>query len=118
MSTEVSIDTGPVILSGNLEIPDAAGGVVLFAHGRRSSRVNPPNRYADGAIREDAGEITTLNTAKGHTARRIDHVFGAPGESTTLVPGAGRLILDEPVDGVWGSDHFGVLVELQPTPLP
>lgn len=101
---EATRGDGPVVLAGDL-----------------NARVGDPelrtlrDRFTDayGAVHEDAEEITTLNTAKGHTPRRIDHIFVAPGKTTTLVPEAARLVLDEPVDGVWGSDHFGVLVRLE-----
>jgi endonuclease/exonuclease/phosphatase family metal-dependent hydrolase len=100
--------TGPTVLAGDF-----------------NARVSAPElralsgRFTDtyGALHPNADSITTLNTAKGHTPRRIDHVFVAPGAGQTLVPVTARLVLDEPVDGVWGTDHFGVLVELQPTPL-
>jgi putative phosphoribosyl transferase len=59
MSAEVSIRTGPVTLSGTLEVPDDAGGIVLFAHGSGSSRFSPRNRYVAGVIR-DAGIGTLL----------------------------------------------------------
>lgn len=38
---------------------------------------------------------------------RIDYVFTAGGRVT-----AARLVADRPVDGVWLSDHFGVLADL------
>lgn len=95
---------GPVVLTGDFNA--RVGDPEL-----RSLRARFTDAY--GATHEDAEEITTLNTAKGHAARRIDHIFVAPGESTALVPEAGRLVLDEPVDGVWGSDHFGVLVRFE-----
>jgi pimeloyl-ACP methyl ester carboxylesterase len=59
MSSEVSIRTGPVTLSGTLEVPEDAGGIVLFAHGSGSSRFSPRNRYVAGVIR-DAGIGTLL----------------------------------------------------------
>jgi putative phosphoribosyl transferase len=36
---------GPVLLEGNLSLPEGAGGIVLFAHGNGSSRFSPRNRY-------------------------------------------------------------------------
>jgi hypothetical protein len=44
--------------------------------------------------------------------RRIDHVFvRCTHHGPTLDC---ERIFDEPVDGVWGSDHFGVVVDLGP----
>ncbi len=48
--------------------------------------------------------------------RRIDYIFvrcGAGHGPTMRVTRCDR-ILDSPVDGVWGSDHFGVLADLDP----
>lgn len=39
-------------LSGDLDIPDSAQGVVLFAHGSGSSRQSPRNRYVAQVLQE------------------------------------------------------------------
>src|SRR5438309_7701619 len=41
----VRVAAGPVMLEGNLTLPERAQGVVLFAHGSGSSRHSPRNRY-------------------------------------------------------------------------
>ena len=43
--TVVSIPAGEVVLPGDLSIPTAAHGIVLFAHGSGSSRHSPRNQY-------------------------------------------------------------------------
>ena len=48
----VKVDAGPVKLEGNLSLPEAAGGVVLFAHGSGSSRHSPRNRYVARVLNE------------------------------------------------------------------
>jgi len=48
----VEISAGPVSLEGNLSVPQAARGVVLFAHGSGSSRHSPRNQYVSQALRE------------------------------------------------------------------
>ncbi|MFW6205660.1 MAG: endonuclease/exonuclease/phosphatase family protein, partial [Gemmatimonadota bacterium] len=98
---------GPVILAGDL-----------------NARVDAPElealqeRFIDayGAVHENVDTVTTLNPAKGHAPRRIDHVFVAGGDGVTLVPDTAHRVLDRPVDGVWASDHFGVLVRFRPNP--
>jgi putative phosphoribosyl transferase len=45
MATAVRIPVGTVAVDGDLDVPGAAGGVVLFAHGSGSSRRSPRNRY-------------------------------------------------------------------------
>lgn len=95
---------GPVVLAGDF-----------------NARVGDPelaalqDRFADtfGALQLDADSVTTLNPALGHSARRIDHIFTAPGSVSTLVPVDAVRVLDEPVDSVWPSDHFGVLVRFR-----
>jgi putative phosphoribosyl transferase len=42
---EVKIQTGQAVLSGNLNIPDGATALVLFAHGSGSSRHSPRNQF-------------------------------------------------------------------------
>jgi len=48
---------------------------------------------------------TTLNPAKGHPNRVIDHIFV---EQAHFSPGAWSLLGDTPVNGEYPSDHFGV----------
>lgn len=58
-SRSVRVPAGPVVLQGNLDVPDGAGAVVLFAHGSGSSRHSPRNRYVARVLRE-AGLGTLL----------------------------------------------------------
>lgn len=60
----------------------------------------------------DAPERSTLNVHAGHAPLRIDHVF-FPRDDFRVVDA--RIILDHAdAGGAWPSDHFGVLVRLQP----
>jgi pimeloyl-ACP methyl ester carboxylesterase len=55
METEerlVHIPAGPVSLEGNLNLPQGAGGVVLFAHGSGSSRHSSRNHYVARVLNE------------------------------------------------------------------
>ncbi|WP_076426951.1 dienelactone hydrolase family protein [Haladaptatus litoreus] len=51
-SGEVAIPVGGVQLEGNLEVPQEATGVVLFAHGSGSSRKSPRNNFVAERLRE------------------------------------------------------------------
>jgi len=51
--TDVSIPVGDVELAGQLAVPAAAAGVVVFAHGSGSSRHSPRNRYVAQALQDD-----------------------------------------------------------------
>jgi putative phosphoribosyl transferase len=55
----VRVLAGPVVLEGNLTMPEQAQGVVLFAHGSGSSRHSPRNRYV-AQVLSDAGFATLL----------------------------------------------------------
>ena len=55
----VRVPAGPVELEGNLDVPEGARGVVLFAHGSGSGRHSPRNRQVARALRE-AGLATLL----------------------------------------------------------
>jgi putative phosphoribosyl transferase len=48
----VQIPIGSISLSGDLDIPDAAQGLVLFAHGSGSGRHSPRNRYVAKVLQE------------------------------------------------------------------
>jgi putative phosphoribosyl transferase len=55
----VHIPTGSALLEGMLEMPPAAQGVVLFAHGSGSSRHSPRNNFVAALLRK-AGLATLL----------------------------------------------------------
>lgn len=48
----VSVISGDITLKGNLGVPVAAQGIVLFAHGSGSSRHSPQNRYLAQMLRQ------------------------------------------------------------------
>ena len=56
---EVVIPVGDATLDGELQIPQQAAGIVLFAHGSGSSRLSPRNQYVARVLR-DAGLGTLL----------------------------------------------------------
>ena len=56
---EVVIPLGEVTLEGELQIPEKATGIVLFAHGSGSSRLSPRNQFVARMLRE-AGLGTLL----------------------------------------------------------
>jgi endonuclease/exonuclease/phosphatase family metal-dependent hydrolase len=117
----------PVVLLGDFDAaPDAAS--IRFWTGRQS---------LDGTsvCYQDAWEAVHPGEA-GHTftpdnrlvrdgemalerGRRIDYVMVRCGDHGPLLEVTGcQRILDQPVDGVWASDHFGVLADLQLPPRP
>jgi len=55
----IRIPAGSVTLEGEIHVPEAAEGLVLFAHGSGSSRHSPRNRFVAGALRR-AGLGTVL----------------------------------------------------------
>jgi dienelactone hydrolase len=58
-SQEILIPTNGIELEGRLGLPEAARGLVLFAHGSGSSRFSPRNNYVAQLLRE-AGLGTLL----------------------------------------------------------
>ena len=48
----VRVSVGPVVLEGNLGVPEEARGIVPFAHGSGSGRHSPRNRYVARTLRE------------------------------------------------------------------
>lgn len=70
--------------------------------------------YAAGHPGEavDVPERSTLNTHAGHAPLRIDHVFFQRDAFRVV---EARIILDRAdASGAWPSDHYGVLMRLQP----
>jgi putative phosphoribosyl transferase len=57
-SFPATIDTGDAVLQGDVVLPHAARGVVLFAHGSGSSRFSTRNRYVANHLME--GGLGTL----------------------------------------------------------
>src|SRR5207245_11453309 len=62
-----------VALEGNLRIPDAATGLVVFAHGSGSSRFSPRNRFVAGVL-EEAGLATLLIDLLTPQAEAVDEL--------------------------------------------
>lgn len=50
--------------------------------------------------------------------RRIDHVLAGPGPGDRRVHATSARVLDQPVAGVWASDHFAVVVDVDLDPEP
>jgi putative phosphoribosyl transferase len=54
----MTVRSGSAVLNGDLRLPDAAIGVVLFAHGSGSSRYSPRNRFVAETL--NSASIGTL----------------------------------------------------------
>jgi dienelactone hydrolase len=67
----VTLDASGVELAGDLVVPWAARGVVLFAHGSGSSRHSPRNRQVAAGL-QDAGHGTLLLDLLTEAEERID----------------------------------------------
>ena len=111
---------GHVVVLGDFDAtPDAAS--MQFWRGRRSldgmsacyqdawKTVHAQDPGDTSSARKPlvrAGEVATA------VSRRIDHVLVRSGDhGPTLQVRDCRLVLDQPVEGVWASDHFGVLAD-------
>ena len=69
--SEVKIPAGPALLSGNLNIPQDASALVLFAHGSGSSRQSPRNQFVARTLNY-AGLATLLFDLLTHEEEAID----------------------------------------------
>src|SRR5258708_13686775 len=45
MDTAVQIPIGPVVVAGDIRVPEHPAGIVVFAHGSGSSRHSPRNKF-------------------------------------------------------------------------
>lgn len=86
-------DGTPLIVMGDFNAVQEDAGLAALTGPRFFSAL--PRGSAD----------TTLNPAKGHQPRVIDHIFA---EATRFAPVRASVIGSTPVDGEYPSDHFGV----------
>jgi endonuclease/exonuclease/phosphatase family metal-dependent hydrolase len=110
----------PVILAGDLDA-DPSAASIRFLTGRQSLHgLSVCYRDAwDSAHPDDAGHTyTPVNPlmVEDWPFRRIDYILvrcaehGGPMLAVTDC----RRLFDRPVDGVWASDHFGLVADLVP----
>lgn len=90
-------DGTPLVVMGDFNAPLDDAGLVSMG----------PPRF-ESALRAGAA-ATTLNTARGHQPRVIDHIFAEREHFAAL---GAEVIGNEPVDGEYPSDHFGVVARL------
>ncbi len=118
---EERIATGPmhVLLAGDLDAePDAAS--LRFLEGRQSlDGLSVCYRRAwDSAHPGERCVTFTKDNPLAPAAwpyEQIDHIFvrcGPEGSPTVEIVGCERAF-DEPVDGVWASDHFGLVADFR-----
>jgi pimeloyl-ACP methyl ester carboxylesterase len=67
----VQVPAGDVLLDADLVVPEAARGVVLFAHGSGSSRYSPRNRYVATEL-HTSGLATVLADLLSPAEEQID----------------------------------------------
>ncbi len=110
-----------VVVLGDLDAtPDAAstqswrgrrsleGRSVCFLDAWESVRADEP-----GDTFSSANPLVRRGQVATALSRRIDYVFVRSGaHGPTLRVHDCFLVLDQPVDGVWASDHFGVVADL------
>lgn len=90
-------DRTPLIVMGDFNAPLGDPGL----------RAMGPPRFASALPAGAAA--TTLNPARGHAPRVIDHIFA---ETAAFAVADARVIGDQPVAGEYPSDHFGVAARL------
>lgn len=90
-------DGVPLVVMGDFNAPLDDSGLAAMG----------PPRF-ESALPAGAAE-TTLNPARGHDPRVIDHIFVE--REHFAVMGA-EVIGDRPVDGEYPSDHFGVVARI------
>jgi endonuclease/exonuclease/phosphatase family metal-dependent hydrolase len=88
----------PLIVLGDFNAPLSDSGLAALTSPRFASAL-PLNSAP-----------TTLNPAKGHKPRVIDHIFF---ERAHFAAESAHVIGDRPVNGEYPSDHFGVVASLR-----
>lgn len=90
-------DGVPLVVMGDFNAPLDDPGLRVMGPPRFLSALPP------GAV------ATTLNPARGHAPRVIDHIFV---DASAFAVSNARVIGDTPVEGEYPSDHFGVAARL------
>jgi endonuclease/exonuclease/phosphatase family metal-dependent hydrolase len=115
----------PTIIAGDLNAtPDAAS--IRFLTGKQSLEGRSVFFHdAWEAAGEGPGFTWTTDNPNARSGaeqlfgqseyrQRFDYVFvGAPGRGGSIAIRATRLVMNAPVAGLWPSDHFGVLVDVE-----
>ena len=78
---EVSIPAGELQLEGNLDVPENAQSIVVFAHGSGSSRHSPRNKFVASVLRD--GGLATLLLDLLSEEEEVDR-FATRGYALTL----------------------------------
>ena len=92
-------DGTPLVVTGDFNAQQTDPGLATLT-GPRFDTALP-----HGAV------VTTLNPAKNHPERQIDHIFA---ERDRFTIGQAGLIGDRPTNGEYPSDHFGVVATISP----
>ena len=71
----VTISVGPVLLEGDLAVPQGAAGIVVFAHGSGSSRHSQRNKFVASELRK-AGMATLLMDLLTQQEERFEEFTG------------------------------------------
>jgi endonuclease/exonuclease/phosphatase family metal-dependent hydrolase len=112
----------PVVLTGDLDAEPEAASVRFWTGRQALGNMSVCYRDAWQSIHptEQGYTLSPRNPLRGEPGvppqpgRRIDYIFVRCGEDgrPTLEIAACALAFDEPVAGVWASDHFGVVADL------
>jgi endonuclease/exonuclease/phosphatase family metal-dependent hydrolase len=105
-----------VVLAGDFDdTPDSAS--VRFWTGRQSLHGFSVAYHDAGPGRHTFTPLNPLIRQGEHaleTGRRIDYIMvRSRSHGATLEVTDSRLVFDTPVDGVWASDHFGVVADMR-----
>jgi endonuclease/exonuclease/phosphatase family metal-dependent hydrolase len=113
-----------VVFAGDFTADPDSGGV-RFLTGRQSldgTSVSYRDAWESSNPAEPGETFTPRNPLVADwdwPFRRLDYILVRCGEhgGPTLEVASCRVIFDKPVDGVWASDHFGIVADLRiPTP--
>ncbi|GAA4606257.1 endonuclease/exonuclease/phosphatase family metal-dependent hydrolase [Actinoplanes octamycinicus] len=110
-----------VVLAGDLDDPPDSAGIRFLTGKQSLDGVSVAYRDAWAAVHPDepghtftpANPLVRAGEMPLELGRRIDYVMVRSGvHGPTLDVTDCRLAFDEPVDGVWASDHFALVADL------
>ncbi|WP_088101716.1 endonuclease/exonuclease/phosphatase family protein [Xanthomonas retroflexus] len=98
----------PVVIAGDFNALVDAGDLSEL-------RSHYGDSYGSVHVNTDLAGVSTLNRHYYQAPSRIDHIFFQQDE---MVAREAKILFDQPDDGRWASDHYGVWTRLQFAPKP
>src|SRR5438132_12545947 len=104
--TEVALEVDTRDLSGSLDVPQNAAGIVIFAHGSGSSRHSPRNRQVAKRLNDEGFATLLFDLLTPDEEADRNNVFEI-GLLARRPVAATRWVRGQPATRSWPAGYFG-----------